>query len=378
MDGRTAGWTDGWMDGRLDGRMAGRTDGWLWWALLPRSDVLRTSTPPNLLKSHVSTGRPSKSQVPQFEPKACQLQQQMAQQIICALNNLVNRHKDQPHFEPQFDTSIKIILVKEGSGSTQRRKQRAVRLLSVIRSKINEAVFVCCVSGIGYTVLADVNNVDDITEKLLVWWTEGKDMEHLSRYATELFHNKLETVNELFSKFQIQQEERQVISQNIPSTPPNLTGGHDRSNRNTSIVTAQMQQKERQVVPQNNAPEPSELTEGLDVSNFNTDTSAPSELTGGLDNLSSNTQGIGLITQSDHFEGGTALAEGIVIAWPTLLAIFVELGQSDATAQYFYLNSNNYGFRILLGPVIVAVVQMSQNISSYTINALLRATETSY
>ncbi len=304
----------------------------------------------------------------------------MTEQIICALNDLAkqHKHKDKPHFKRQFDISIGTIIAKNGSGSTQRRKRRAVRVLRSIRSEINEAVFVCCVSSVGYTVLADVNNIDDTIEKLLSWWTEVKDVDHLSQYAIELFHEKIETINDLLGQgepSQTQQKELQVTPCDTASAPPELSGGCDDPNSNTPVVVPQVQ---RQVIQHNNAPAPSELTEGLDVSNFNIHASAPSELTGGLDNLSSNTQGIGLVTQSDHFEGGAVLAEDIVVAWPTLHAIFGDFAQSGATAQYFYLNPNNYGFRIVLGPQNVAVVQMSPNISSYTINALLRPTETSY
>ena len=106
----------------------------------------------------------------------------MTEQIICALNDLVkqHKHKDKPYFERQFATSIEYIIAKKSSGTTQRRKRRAVCVLYSIRSQINETVFVCCVSSTGYTVLADINNIDDTIEKLLSWWTEVKDVDHLS------------------------------------------------------------------------------------------------------------------------------------------------------------------------------------------------------
>ena len=310
----------------------------------------------------------------------------MAEQIICALNDLAkqNKHKDKPHFERQFEhqfaTSIGNIIAKKGSGSTQRRKRRAVRVLCSIRSQINEAVLVCCVSSVGYTVLADVNNIDDTIEKLLSWWTEVKDVDHLSQYANELFHKNFETIIDLLGQggtSQTQQKELQVTSCGTAPAPSELTEGHDSSNSNTSVVTSQMQQEERQVISRNDAPAPLEFTGGLKGSNSNTPivTSQvrheegpvishhnPPELIGGLEGLSSGTQGIDFVP------------EGFAVPWPKLLSIFARLEHDGATARFFILDSTIY---ITVESENVGIIQMSPYLSNFTINALCEATKTS-
>ena len=175
---------------------------------------------------------------------------QMAEPIICAVDVYAKQHNGNPDFEHQFATSIENIICKKGSDTTRRRKQRAAYVLCSILAQINKAVFVCCVAGVGYTLLAKIkiNNIDETIGKLRSWWTEVKDADHLSQYTTKLFDQNSERLKTLLHHSQTHQEESQVTSCGTAAAPTELTKEHDSSKFHTSVVTSQMQQEKRQVI----------------------------------------------------------------------------------------------------------------------------------
>jgi hypothetical protein len=274
----------------------------------------------------------------------------MAERLIHLLKDLITHQINQQQLERQLNASVKTILENNGSPSTKNRKQRASRLFYDIHSKVNPTVFIYCVSSTGYTVFAEADDAD-VIKKLFSWWAVVEDTEQLAQHATELFQRNSEAVSKLLAHgkvSQLQQKRRQAISFNDAPLPPDHHRRLDNLSSSTEGGTSQIQQKDQKATEDTN-----------DL--------APPDHSTRVDDLSSITSGAGLVIQND-----------IMVPWNHLFLIFDELRCNGATLKCNIINSNFRGFHIILGSKNEAVIQMSPDLSSYTMKALMRPPEASY